>query len=323
MSALPVKRAPEKWLVIAAFAAVYIIWGSTYLAIAYAIESIPPFLMAGLRFITAGFVMLIWARQSGAAMPKRIHWRSAAILGFLLLTVGNGGVTWAEVRVPTGLAALMVSIVPIWVVLLNWVRPGGVRPSAPTIIGVVVGFIGIVLLVSSGDAATGGTIDPAGLLSLLAATFCWSTGTLYSSKAQLPESPILATGMEMLCGGAMLTLVGTVSGEWAHFNIAAITPTSLLAVAYLVVFGAVIAFTAYTWLLRVVPPAQAATYAYVNPVVALILGAIFRGEILTPQRLAAGAVIVAAVVIITTYRDGNTQRSLIPERIRGLLGRET
>lgn len=292
----------RNWPLIAAFAAVYIIWGSTYLAIGYAIETLPPFLMAGVRFVIAGGALYGWAKWRGAPAPTRLHWRSTLIIGALLMLAGNGGVTWAEQFVPSGLASLVVAIVPVWVVLLEWVRPGGRRPDAPVLAGVAIGLVGMALLVSGGNGDGTRQFTLPGFLALLVSTFCWASGSLYATKAPLPSAPILTTGMQMLCGGGWLLLLGTLTGEWSRFNPAQVSAASVIAVLYLIVFGAMIAFTAYVYLLNHTTPARAATYAYVNPVVAVFLGWLFRGEPLTPRTLLAAAVIVSAVVIITTYR---------------------
>jgi drug/metabolite transporter (DMT)-like permease len=294
---------PAVWLVVSAFLAVYVIWGSTYLGIHYALETMPPFLMAGIRFLIAGGLLFSWVRLRGGEKPTRTHWRSSAIIGALLLMGGNGGVTWAEQHVPSSIAALLVANVPVWMVVLNWVRPDGVRPSVPVIIGLVVGLAGIALLVGLGDSSSAAVIDPLGIAVLVIASFCWASGSLYSQRASLPSSPLLTTGMEMLCGGFILFLVGTLSGEWSHFDPIHISAVSLFAVAYLIIFGAIIAFTAYGWLLRVTTPARAATYAYVNPVVAVFLGWALAGEALTVRTVMAAAVIILAVVIITSYRE--------------------
>lgn len=293
----------RNWTLIAAFAIVYIIWGSTYLAIGYAVETLPPFLMAGVRFLVAGSILFGLAKARGTPAPTRAHWRSSIVIGALLFLVGNGGVTWAEKTVPSGLASLVVAIVPVWVVLLEWVRPGGRRPTVPVMLGVVVGLVGMALLVSGGSSeGANQQFSLAGLLALLAATFCWSLGSLYALKAPLPSSPMLTNGMEMLCGGVWMLLFGTLVGEWRDFDPARVTLVSVFAVLYLIVFGAMIAFSAYNYVLNHTTPARASTYAYVNPVVAVFLGWLIRGEPLTPRTVLAAAVIVSAVVIITTYR---------------------
>lgn len=292
----------ERTRIIAAFATVYIIWSSTYLAIGYAVETIPPFLMAGMRFLLAGGIMFGWMRLRGTPMPSRIEWRSAFVIGALLLVGGNGGVSWAEQFVPTGLASLLVAAVPLWVVLIDWLRPGGIRPGRSTVIGVLIGLAGMALLVSQRDSGDK-PIQLVGLIALIIAPICWAGGTVYGRYARLPSSPLLSTGIQMLAGGALLFLLGTVTGEWQQFDISRISTTSIIAFFYLVTFGAIIAFTAYIFLLKHTTPARAATYAYVNPPLAVLLGWVLRGETLTPGMIVAAGIIVAAVFIIITYRD--------------------
>lgn len=306
MTSLSVSNLPVRnWRLIGAFAAVYIIWGSTYLAIRYAVDSMPPFLMAGVRFLIAGAVLYTFMASRGTPAPKRIHWRSTLIIGALLLLAGNGGVVWAEQRVPSGIASLMVAIVPLWIVLIDWLRPGGSRPSLPVTVGVLVGLAGIGLLVTGGDESNQ-AIDPLGILSILIATICWASGTFYARSAPLSSSSLQTTAMEMLCGGGLLLLLGTVSGEWGRLDLAKVTLPSVVALVYLIVFGALVAYTAYTFLINHATPARAATYAYVNPVVAVFLGWLFRGEPLMIKTIIAAAIIIGSVVIITTY---NASRS--------------
>lgn len=305
---------PARWLVLLAFAAIYLVWGSTYLAIRIALVSIPPFLLGGIRFITAGTLMFGWAWIHGASLPTRMHWRSGVVIGLLLLLGGNGGVTWAEQSVPSGLAALLVAIVPLWIVLLTWLRPGGKRPDLPVLAGVLVGLVGIGLLVGPRADGQSTAIDPIGVLSLLIGTFCWASGSLYSRTADLPASPVMTTGMEMLCGGVALLLAGTLTGEWMRFDVSQVSWGAAGAAAYLVFFGAIIGFTAYIWLLRVTTPARAATYAYVNPVVAVFLGWAFAGESITSRTIVAAAIIISAVVIITSYRDKPSEVKAVPVR---------
>lgn len=302
MSPKSMSAKPPRWRVVTAFAAVYLIWGSTYLAIRLAIETIPPFLMAGIRFLIAGAILYAWARWRGTPPPLRPHWLAATIVGGLLLVGGNGGVVWAEQRVPSGLTALLIATVPLWMAFLNWLRPGGVKPSNGVIAGLLLGFIGITLLVGPGELAGGHHVDSLGAAVLIMASLSWAAGSLYSRRAQLPASPLLTTGMEMLAGGALLLIAGSLADEWARFELSALSVRSSLALTYLIVFGALVGFTAYIWLLRVSTPAQASTYAYVNPVVAIFLGWALAGEPLTARTLLAAAIIVAAVVVITTQR---------------------
>jgi drug/metabolite transporter (DMT)-like permease len=285
---------------VAAFAAVYLIWGSTYLAIRLAIETLPPFTMAGVRFLIAGTLLYAWLRLHKVAPPARVHWRSAAVVGGLMLFGGNGGVTWAEQRVPSGLTALFIATVPLWMAIMEALRRGGTRPTRRIALGLVFGFAGIALLIGPVNVAGGERVDPLGAGVLLFAALSWAGGSLYSRRAQLPAVPLLGTAMEMLAGGALLLLASGISGEWGWLNLAAVSPRSLLALGYLVVFGSLLGFTAYLWLLRNTTPARASTYAYVNPVVAVFLGWALVGEPLTWQTLLAAAVIVAGVVLINT-----------------------
>lgn len=290
-------RLPEaSGRVVAAFATVYLIWGSTYLAIRFAIETMPPFLMAATRFLLAGAVLYLWMRARGAARPSRLHWRSALIVGVLLLASGNGVVVWAEQLVPSSIAALLVAMVPVWMALLSWLRPGGRRPRALVLVGLALGFAGVGLLVFQGGAH--GALNPLGAGAVLLASLSWAAGSLYARTAHMPEVPLLGTGMEMFCGGAVLLVVAVVAGEPAKVHLQAVSLRSALALAYLVVFGSLVAFSAYVWLLRHVSPARVSTYAYVNPVVAVFLGWGFDNEPLTGRTLLAAAVIVAAVALV-------------------------
>jgi len=293
--------APKRWQLVLAFASVYIIWGSTYLAIKFAIETIPPFLMAGVRFLISGVILYGWARMKGAPRPSRIHWKSAAVVGVLLLLGGNGGVVWAEQRVASGVAALIVAIVPVWIALMEWKSPGGKKPGWQVSAGLVAGTVGLLLLASPG-ASLGAHVDLIGAAVLVFATLSWATGSIKAKHSPLPESPLLSTGMEMLMGGAALVLAGVLTGELGQINVAAMSSKSLLSFVYLTTFGSLVGFTAYIWLLRVGSPTRAATYAYVNPVVAVFLGWLLAGEAITPRTILATLVIVGGVVLITSAR---------------------
>lgn len=284
-----------------AFAIICVVWGSTFLAIRYAIESIPPFLMAGLRFLFAGGALYLWARRT-AARPTAAHWKSAAIVGIALFLFGNGAVTWAEQRIASGVAALVVATVPLWMVLFEWLLHRGARPGLGRIAGLILGFAGVVLLVGPNPFSSSQHIDPFGVAALLVSTFSWANGSLYSRKAALPSSQLLAASMEMLAGGVALVLAGTLLNEWSHFNLAAVTIRSWISLAYLSVFGSILAFTAYIWLLRTTSPSRVATYAFVNPIIALLLGWGFAGEKLSPQIFVAAGIIVFAVTLIITSR---------------------
>jgi len=291
-----------KWKIALALSAVYIIWGSTYLAIRFAIETLPGFGMAGVRFVLSGLILYGMARAGGVPRPKPAQWWPATVVGVLLLAVGNGGVVWAEHRVDSGLAALMVATEPLWIVLLLWLAPGGAKPGPRVLAGLGLGLAGLVFLIRPG----GGGIDPVGAVVLAAASFSWAWGSLYARRAALPESPILTSGMQMLMGGVVLLAVSAITGEPGRIDVGQISLRSLLALGYLVI-GGLIAFTCYSWLMRNARPVLASTYAYVNPVVAVFLGWAFAGEPLTAGMLGAAAVIVTGVALISTAQGSSPE----------------
>lgn len=295
----PAKNASaSRALVLTAYATIYVVWGSTYLAIRYAVETIPPFVMAGARFVLAGMILILWSKWRDGARATLSNWRAAAIAGALLLAFGNGAVVWAEQRVPSGLTALLVSAVPLWMVLAEWLRPGGKRPTIGVAIGIAVGMAGIVLLIGPGSIG-GEHVDPGGAAALVFGSLSWAIGSLYSRDADLPSNPIFATGMEMFAGGAVLWLGALGAGEWHHLDLARATPASITGFFYLVVFGSLIGFTAFAWLLRVSSPAKVSTYAFVNPVIAVLLGWAIAHEPVGPRTIIAAAVIIGAVALIT------------------------
>ena len=276
---------------------VYLIWGSTYLAIRYAVETAPPFLMAAVRFIISGGFLYMLRRASGDPSPKAAQWHSAAIIGIFLLVGGNGGVVWAEQFVPSSVAALLVATVPLWMVLLDALCPGGQRPAFVAAFGILIGFIGVVLLI--GYAAV--DAEPMNLRSeavLIIASLSWATGSLYSKSARLPDSQLLGTAMEMLYGGAALLVVSVGGGELNGFDLTAASKRSLIALLYLIIFGSG-AFAAYVWLLRVAPTPLVATYAYVNPLVAVLLGYFLAQEPMMMRTLFAAALIIGSVILVS------------------------
>ena len=293
---------------VAAFAAVYLVWGSTYLAIRFAIETLPPLLMAGARYVIAGAILLLWARlRQGSASPTRRDWITGLVAGALLLLGGNGAVVWAEQRVPSGIAALIVAVVPLWMVLLDWVRPGGRRPTAPVFAGLAMGLLGLGLLMGP-DALRGqGQIDTAGAIVLLLGSLSWAAGSVYTQRAPRPSSANNGSGAQMLAGGLCLLALALMRGEGSQLDLSTVSQRSLLAFAYLVTFGSLIGFTAYVYLLAHTTAAKAATYAYVNPVVAVLLGWAFAQEPITSRTLVAAAVILAGVAIITVARDAGVR----------------
>ncbi len=304
------RAAPSRWALLAAFAAIYVVWGSSYVFIHFAVETIPPFLMGGLRFSLAGLLMIGWARAHGARLPTWVHWRSAAVGGVLLFLINNGALVWAAQAVPSSMMALLVGITPMWMVLLDWWRPsvrgrqaGGVRPTNWVFAGLVAGFFGITLLVSPGDFAAGSTDAAIGVVAILIGTVGWAVGSLYTRQASLPDSPILTTGMQLFTGGVMLLALSATTGELGRFNPADVSPVSLLAWVQLVIFGSVIGYGSYVWLLRVSTPARVATYAYVNPIVAVFLGWALAGETITLRTVLAAAIIIGSVMLINNTRQ--------------------
>jgi drug/metabolite transporter (DMT)-like permease len=299
--AAQVVASSARWLVLSAFAIVYLVWGSTYLAIRFALETLPPFSMAAARFLVAGGAMYVFARVVvGAAAPTRAEWKTTAIVGVLLLVFGNGLVVWSELRVPSGMAALIVGVVPCCTVLVDWLRPNGTRPGGRVVMGLVLGLAGLFVLIGPDALMGGGRADYVGVAALVIASFTWSVGSIYSRHAPMPRSPVLATAMEMLAASVGLAILALLHGDFtARAGAAPISLVSIAGWLYLVVFGSIVAFTAYVWLLQVSTPARVSTYAYVNPVVAVLLGFAIAGEPLTTRMMVAAAVIVSGVVLIT------------------------
>lgn len=283
----------------------YLVWGSTYLGIAIAVDSIPPFLMAAVRFLAAGFVLLIWsvAREGrGFVAPTRREWRDSAIVGALLLGGGMGMVAFGEQTVPSGIAALLIAMMPVWVAILGGILLGERLPRL-AVVGIAIGFGGVAILVGPSAFGGAGALDPVGLMACLLSPIAWALGSLFAAhRATLPARPLVATGLQMLLGGVVLAAAATVSGEVTTFDPGTATRDSVLALLYLTVVGSLVAFTTFGWMLRVAPLPLVTTYAYVNPVVAVILGAIVLGDAIEPRTIIAGSVIVIAVALIVTTR---------------------
>ena len=289
---------------IAAFAAVYIVWGSTYLAIRFAVETLPPLLMAGARFVIAGALLLCWSLANRkSAWPTRSDWRTGLIGGTLLLVGGNGAVVWAEQRVPSGITALLVAVVPVWMVVLDWLRPHGRRPPALVFLGLGLGLGGLALLVGTDSVQGQGRIDMTGASVLMLASLFWAAGSLYTKHAPRGSSGLNGSATQMLAGGGVLLLAAACSGELSQLDLAHASLRSLLAFLYLVTFGSLIGFTAYFYVLAHTTAAKASTYAYVNPVVAVFLGWALAGEPVISRTVLAAAVIMGGVAIITIARD--------------------
>ena len=302
-----------------AFAAVYVLWGSTYLGIRVGVETIPPFLLAGVRHLTAGTLLYVVLHARGAQRPTLRHWRSAAVIGGLMLVGGNGLVTWAEKSVPSGLAALIVASVPIWMTVLDGLQHRR-RPHGVVLAGLAMGMLGIGLLVAPGSLGGSSHVNPIGAVALLSASLFWAIGSLHSRRASLPSSVFLATAIEMIAGGALLLLTSAATREWAGFSLSAVSLRSVLALGYLIVAGSLLGFTAYVFLLAATTPARVSTYAYVNPVVAVFLGWALLSEPISLRMAVAAVIIVAAVALIIRHgarRVAPVEENLAPLRAQG------
>ncbi|HET9604204.1 MAG TPA: drug/metabolite exporter YedA [Gemmatimonadales bacterium] len=291
---------PSRTLLFGAFGIVYVVWGSTYLAIRIAIETIPPLLMAGTRFLVAGAILYAWARARGAPRPGARAMRDAALLGALFLFIGNGGLVWAETRVPSGLAAVLAATTPFWTVLIERLRgsQAAVRPAVYA--GLALGLIGVVLLMLPGGHEE--AVDLLGAGVILVAALVWAYAMVMTRSLTLPESGAVSAAVQMLAGGVLLIAAGSLGGEWSGFVPSGASLRSLLGLGYLIVFGSLVAYSAFTWLLRVAPAGRVSTYAYVNPVVAVLLGWLLASEPFGGRELAASAVIIAGVVLIISGR---------------------
>lgn len=290
---------PAFGLVIAAFAAVYIVWGSTYLGMRLAIDSIPPLLMAGSRFMLAGAILYGIMRWRGTPRPDANHWKGATLSGALLLMGGNGAVVWAQQTVPSGVTALIVASVPLWIMLVDWLRPGGLKPTPLIVAGLVIGMAGVTVIILGRGALGQRVVDPVAAGILVAGNISWALGSIYTRHVRKPESAMLGVGMQMLCGGALQFLLGQLLGESARLNLAAITPASAWAFVYLTLVGSLVGYTAYFWLLQVSTPARVSTHAYVNPFVAVLLGWWVLKEPVSSSIVLAGSLILLSVLLIT------------------------
>jgi drug/metabolite transporter (DMT)-like permease len=285
-----------RWKIVLAFLAVYLCWGMTYLAMRIAVQDIPPHLMSGARFLVAGLVLYLWTRRRGDPRPTPIQWRAAAMVGAFLLLGGNATVAWAEQQVPSGLAAVLIAVAPIWMVAFEWAR-GGPRPGKRVIAGLILGLAGVALLVSpNGDSTT--QVNLIGAVMLVLASASWAWGSVVSKSAPLPKSPFLATSMEMIGGGVLLLLTAAAAGQFAHFRPTQVSADAVLAWLFLVIFGSLVGFTAYIWLLGVTSIAKVGTYAYVNPIVAVFLGWAILDEPVTGRTLLAALVILVGVGLV-------------------------
>jgi drug/metabolite transporter (DMT)-like permease len=290
--------APRRVTIFWAFAAIYVVWGSTYLAIRVVVEAFPPFLAAGCRFLTAGALLYGWARWRGVAAPARRLWMPAFLLGALFFLFGNGGISWAETRIPSGLTALLAATSPLFTAIFESGHQGWRRPPLRAVVGILAGLGGVALLVAPGEIIGGGHVDLAGAAAITVAALAWAGGSVLSHAVPLHSSPVLSTAMKMLGGGVLLTAAGLLLGEGARISPDIFTIPAILAWLYLLVFGSLIGFSAFTYLLRVTTPSKVATSAYVNPLVAVTLGWALLGESVTPRTLVAAAIIIGGVMLI-------------------------
>ncbi len=287
-----------------ALLALYIVWGSTYLAIRFSVETIPPFLHAALRFLISGAILYIWRRAAGDPAPTAGNWKSTAIVGAALLLGGNGLVAWAEQSVPSGIAALMISTSPFWLVLFEALRAGGTRPTWQAVVGLIAGFGGVFILIGPAEiTGTEASYNTFGIILLLFAPLFWSMGSIYAKGADMPKSTLLSTGMQMLTGAVALFIVSLAKGELNGFSFGQVSLRSWLGLTYLITFGSLVGFVSYGWLLHNAPISLMSTYAYVNPVVAVLLGSLLADEPLNGRILVATAIIIGSVIFINSARQ--------------------
>jgi len=294
---------PARAAVLAGLLTIYLVWGSTYLAIRVAVETMPPFLMAAARFLVAGGLLFAFLKLRGGPTPTARQWRANTVIGAFLLLGGNGAVVWAEQFVPSGLTALLIGVGPLFIVLTEWAWPGGLRPTARTFSALLLGFAGVVWLAAPWQNPAQGGLHFGGVLAILLGCVCWSLGSITSRHSRHGASPILASALQMLSGGGALLLAAALHGDFTRLDFATISGASWGAFAYLVIVGSLVGFSTFVWLMKHCPPAQVATYAYVNPVVAVILGYLILDEPVTSRTLVASAIIIAAVVLITLEKN--------------------
>jgi drug/metabolite transporter (DMT)-like permease len=307
---------PKLWT---ALIALYLVWGSTYLAIRFTVETMPPFLHASLRFLISGLVLFIWRSAAGDEKPTLSNWKSTAIVGLFLLLGGNGLVGLAEKTVPSGIAALMISTSPFWLVLFEALRTKGTKPTWQSILGLVIGFCGVFILIGPAElTGSGQKFDNFGVILLLFAPLLWSLGSIYARGADMPKSTLMSTGMQMLAGSVALFIVSVVTGELNGFSFGQVSMRSWLGLAYLITIGSLVGFVSYGWLIHNAPVSLFSTYAYVNPVVAVFLGWLLAGEVLNARIAVASAIIIGSVIFINYARQIATKREIataIPQEI--------
>ncbi len=316
MPEAPSNPPPPRLGLYAAFTAVYLIWGSTYLAIHYAIQTLPPFLMAGARFFLSGLILALALLARGAPRPSRADWRGAAVVGVLLLAGGNGSVVWAQQRVPSGITAMLIATTPFWMIFLDRLSGGLRRISPLSALAALVGFAGVFVLLFPKGFGGMGAVPLVPALAILGAAFWWALGSTLSRFLRMPASPWWSTALQMLCGGAFLLVFGTLRGEWAGFEPARISAGSAAAWLYLIFFGSIVGYSAYLWILRHSTPTRVSTYAFVNPIVALLLGWAVAGEALGPRTILAAALILPSVVVLIGGKEERRDRKVRGGKVR-------
>jgi len=306
----PSSRAAVFW----SFAAIYIVWGSTYLAIRVVVTAVPPLVQAGARFLLAGGLIYAWARRKGVASPSRDHWRYAFLLGGGFFLLGNGGISWAETRIPSGLTALLAATSPLWTAVFESARAGWQRPPLRILAGILTGLAGVALLVAPGEFIGGRHADLLGAAVITIAALGWASASVASHARPLHQSPQLATGMTMIAGGVLLVIAAFLTGEVSEISSAGFTPRVIFSWFYLVVLGSIVGFSAFIYLLRVSTPQKVSTSAFVNPLVAVFLGWLILGEPISARTVLAGTIILGAVVLIRGVRDIGEKREARSEK---------
>jgi drug/metabolite transporter (DMT)-like permease len=296
------KTRPPAWQTLLAFAIIYLVWGSTFLAIRIGVREVPPFLLAAMRFSTAGLVLYLWTILKGEPSPTWRQWRSAVLLGFVIFVIDYGFLFWSEQRVPSGIAAVVLATIPVFMTLSEIVLLRTQHLSIRLALALLVGLAGVAVLMNRSLSLGGEPVDRVGAIALIISSFSWSIASVLTRKMPLPTSKVLSAGAQMLAGGVLLTLASAALGEFRRFHPTAVSGSAWLSLLYLIVAGSIVAFTAYVWLIHHESPTKVGTYAYVNPVVAVLLGYFFGGEGLGPRTILGAVCILLSVILITTTR---------------------
>jgi drug/metabolite transporter (DMT)-like permease len=298
---------PRAWKVLLAFAIIYFVWGSTFLAIRVGVREVPPFLLAGMRFLVAGLILYCWMRARGTASPTAREWSAASILAMLIFVFDYGLLFWAERRVPSGIAAVMMATIPVFMALAEIVVLRTQRLTLRLGLALLVGIGGVAVLVGHSMSLGEAPIDTAGAWALIFAAISWSVAASLSRKLPLPAAKAMSSGAQMLAGGVFLTLTAALLGEFRGFHVQAVSRGAWLALAYLIVAGSIVGFTAYVWLIHHESPTKVGTYAYVNPVVAVLVGYFLGGEAIGPRTIVGTLLVLVSVVVITTTPKGKRE----------------